>query len=266
MEAAMAYEARHVLRHGEGLAVALGLALLALLSWLYLAVLADAMDAMDRGAGSTFMVLMPMGRWGAFEVALCIAMWVVMMIAMMVPGAAPMVLAFHAVVRRRAGAGAAWRRVAAFLLGYVLVWSGFSVVAAALQWGLHEASVVTDMMVSTSRRLDAALLVVAGLWQLAPAKDRCLSACRVPLAFLMAEWRDGARGALVMGCRHGALCVGCCWGLMALLFVGGVMNLLWIALLAGLVLVEKGLPWGTAVAKVAGVALCAAGAWFLLSA
>ena len=130
-----------------------------------------------------------------------------------------------------------------------------------LAW-LHESAVVTDLMASRSRTLDAALLLAAGAWQLAPAKGRCLAKCRSTLGFLMGEWREGAIGALVMGLRHGAFCVGCCWALMALLFVGGVMNLLWIGLLAGAVLLEKALPFGQEMAKVVGVALCAAGlAW-----
>jgi predicted metal-binding membrane protein len=246
--------------------IALSLAVLAVLSWLYLAALADAMAAMAGGAGSAFMVLMPMGRWGAFEFTLCVAMWAVMMVAMMVPSATPMLLAFHAMQRRRGGARPAALRFVAFLCGYLLVWSGFSLLAAALQWWLHEAAVVTDAMVSASRVLDAALLLAAGAWQLAPAKGLCLSKCRSPLGFLMTEWREGATGALVMGLRHGSFCVGCCWALMALLFVGGVMNLLWIALIAGVVLLEKALPFGMVAARVAGLGLCAGGVWLLVAA
>ena len=248
----------------ERTVVALALGLLALLSWLYLAALADAMAAMDGGTDSLFMALMPMGRWGAFELALCTAMWLVMMVAMMVPSAAPMLFAFHAMVRHRAGTGRPMALCALFLLGYSLVWSGFSLCAAALQWALHEAAVVTDAMVSANRTLDAALLLGAGAWQLAPVKDRCLAACRSPLGFLLGEWRDGWRGALAMGLYHGTLCAGCCWALMALLFVGGVMNLLWIAALAGAVLAEKTLPFGAGIAKVIGVGLCASGAWLLV--
>jgi predicted metal-binding membrane protein len=217
------------------------------------------MRAMDERTGSPFMALMPMGRWGPYELALCIAMWVVMMVAMMLPSAAPMLFMFHAMARRRFPARRAAARLAAFALGYLLVWTAFSVVAAVLQAWLHDAAVVNEAMVSASRPLDAALLVAAGVWQLVPAKARCLDTCRSPLAFLFAEWRDGVRGALMMGLRHGMFCVGCCWALMALLFVGGVMNLVWIALLAGVVLIEKLLPAGPWVAKAVGVALCLAG-------
>jgi predicted metal-binding membrane protein len=251
---------------GERLVVAAVLVALTILSWLYLALLADAMSAMRIGEGSAYMWLMPMGQWGPIEFVLCFAMWALMMIAMMVPSAAPMLFAFHAIDRSRPGGGSAARRLPAFLAGYLVVWSSFSVVAAGVQWWLHDAAVVTDMMISSSRLFDGAVLVCAGIYQFMPAKSRCLSRCRTPMGFLLTEWRDGTRGALVMGVRHGAFCVGCCWALMALLFVGGVMNLLWIALLAGVVLIEKAVPFGARVAKVTGVALCASGLWFLLNA
>lgn len=249
---------------GERVMTGAGLLLLTLLAWLYLVLLADSMDAMAGGGGSAaFMALMPMGRWGPAEFALCFAMWLVMMIAMMVPSAAPMLFAFNALSRSRPGRERAGRWSVAFLLGYLLVWSAFSVLATGVQWGLREAALVTDLMASASPRLNAVLLLGAGLYQFAPAKQVCLSRCRSPMGFLLAEWREGARGALVMGLRHGGFCVGCCWGLMALLFVGGVMNLLWIAVLAAVVLAEKLLPFGAMTARLAGVALMAGGLWIL---
>jgi predicted metal-binding membrane protein len=248
---------------GERLVVAAALLALTALSWLYLALLAQAMSAMEAGTTSAYMWLMPMGRWGFAEFALCFAMWAIMMIAMMLPSAAPMLFAFDALNRSRPGNIAAACRLAAFFFGYVIVWSSFSLLAAGVQWWLHEAAVVSDMMTSSSRVLDGIVLLAAGTYQFMPAKMRCLSKCRTPMGFLLTEWRDGAWGALAMGIRHGAFCVGCCWGLMALLFVGGVMNLVWIALLAGLVLIEKVLPLGAAVARAAGLVMCAAGLWFL---
>ena len=254
------------LMRGERLVVAAVLVALTVLAWLYLALLADAMSAMRIGESSAYMWLMPMGQWGLIEFLLCFAMWDLMMIAMMVPSAAPMLFAFHALDRSRAGGGSAAQRLLAFLVGYLLVWSSFSAIAAAAQWWLHDAAVVTDMMVSSSRLLDGALLLCAGVYQFMPAKSRCLSKCRTPMGFLLTEWREGMRGALVMGMRHGAFCVGCCWALMALLFVGGVMNLVWIALLAGAVLIEKVVRSGAIVAKATGLLMCASGLWFLLTA
>ena len=252
------------LARSERVVTGAGLLALTLLSWLYLALLADSMDAMGgAGAGSAFMALMPMGRWGPAEFALCFAMWFVMMIAMMVPSATPMLLAFRSFSRSREVGEKAGRRFTAFLLGYLLMWAAFSAVATGAQWALREASLVTDLMTSASPRLNAALLFGAGLYQFAPAKQVCLARCRSPMAFLLMEWRDGAHGALVMGLRHGGFCVGCCWGLMALLFVGGVMNLLWIAALSAVVLAEKLLPFGAVPSKLAGVAMMACGLWLL---
>jgi predicted metal-binding membrane protein len=254
-------------QRGERIVITAGLLALTLLSWLYLALLADAMDAMGGAGHSTAaMWLMPMGRWGLIEVALCLAMWIVMMVAMMLPSAAPMLFAFHAVSRSRTASGPIGVRFSAFLLGYIAVWSAFSLLATGAQWALHEAAVVPDTMVSTSRILDAALLFCAGIFQFMALKQTCLSQCRSPMGFLLTQWRDGAAGALAMGWRHGMYCVGCCWALMALLFVGGVMNLLWIAVLSATVLFEKMLPFGVATARATGLAMIAGGLWVLLSA
>jgi predicted metal-binding membrane protein len=115
------------------------------------------------------------------------------------------------------------------------------------------------MLMTTSHHLGGALLIAAGIFQWTPLKDRCLRACRSPLAFIMSEWREGSAGALIMGLRHGAYCVGCCWVLMALLFVAGVMNLVWVAALAAFVLIEKMAPGEQWVTRIAGVVLVVAG-------
>ena len=110
-------------------------------------------------------------------------------------------------------------------------------------------------MGSQSRWLSATILIAAGLYQLSPLKHACLAHCRAPASFLSRHWRPHASGAVRLGAMHGAFCVGCCWMLMALLFVGGVMNLVWIAALAFLVLIEKLLPPGQWIGRVAGAAL-----------
>jgi predicted metal-binding membrane protein len=115
------------------------------------------------------------------------------------------------------------------------------------------------MMVSTNSVFGGLLFVAAGVFQFTPLKRACLVRCRSPLSFLMSDWREGQRGALVMGLKHGTYCVGCCWMLMTLLFVAGVMNLLWVAAIAVLVLVEKIAPRGDLIGRFAGVALIVAG-------
>src|SRR5205807_10540651 len=129
------------------------------------------------------------------------------------------------------------------------------------------AALLDVEMASTSGVLGGAILIAAAIYQWTPLKDVCLAQCQTPLLFLMRHggFRDEALGCLLLGLRHGAYCIGCCWVLMALLFVGGVMNVLWIALLALLILLEKLTPYGRSVARVAGVACVAAGAWMLLS-
>ena len=140
-----------------------------------------------------------------------------------------------------------------------MVWIGFSALATLAQWGLHEAALLSPMMVSTSPILGGVLLLSAGIFQWTPWKYTCLKHCRSPLGFLMTDWRDGAWGAFWMGLRHGSYCTGCCWFLMALLFVAGVMNLLWVAAITAFVLVEKMVPRGDLVGRVAGGVLILAG-------
>ncbi len=129
--------------------------------------------------------------------------------------------------------------VTVFGAGYLVVWGGFSVVAAVAQWFLHRAQLLSPMMASSSVVLGGILLLIAGIFQFTPLKRSCLTRCRAPLDFITAHWREGWRGAFIMGLEHGLFCLGCCWALMALLFVLGVMNLLWIALLTILVGLEK---------------------------
>jgi predicted metal-binding membrane protein len=236
------------------------LVLLVALAWLYLAILAEATAAMESPLhSSSAMWLMPMGEWGVREFALGLAMWMVMMVGMMVPSAAPMLFAYLNVSRSRPAGLSPIAATAAFLLGYLLVWGGFSVVATTAQWALHTTELLGPTMRSSSAMLNALLLIAAGVYQFLPIKNVCLSKCRLPLGFLLTEWRDGWTGAVRMGLRHGAFCVGCCWLLMALLFVGGVMNLAWIALLTLLVAAEKLLPWGRIVASATGIACLAWG-------
>jgi predicted metal-binding membrane protein len=235
----------------ERLIVAGGLASIAVLAWAYLLHAKDAMGEMDMQG-----MVMP---WSETDVLLLFVMWSIMMVAMMVPSAAPMVLSFITVNRRRRAAGRPLVPVAIFLLGYLAVWTAFSAVATVAQWGLHKAALLSPSMASTSPTLNGALLVAAGLFQWSPLKRACLKGCRSPLTFLMSEWRDGTAGAFVMGLRHGSYCLGCCWILMALLFVAGVMDFLWIALLALLVLGEKVLSRGELMGRVTGVMLAAAG-------
>jgi predicted metal-binding membrane protein len=203
---------------------------------------------------------MPMSDWSAANWLAVFVMWAVMMAAMMLPSAAPMVLCFAELNRRR-GEGT---RTLLFAAAYLVLWIVFSGAAAALQWALQAMGWISPMIVSTSPALSAGLLLIAGVFQFSPIKHSCLRACRSPLGFLISDWRDGILGAWRMGIRHGLNCLGCCWALMALLFVGGAMNLLWIAALAVLVAVEKLAPKGELLAQALGGVMMAAGAMKLI--
>ena len=244
---------------------AVGLALLTALAWLELFHLAAGMRP-AAGAGTASMAMGSMRGWSAAETAGLFAMWAVMMVAMMLPSAAPMILLFESIERRRRERAAAAAPTAAFVAGYLLVWVGFSALAALVQVALHQAALLSPAMASTTPLLGGALLLTAGLWQWFPLKQACLLHCRSPFHFLQHEWREGTAGAVRMGVAHGLYCLGCCWALMALLFVGGVMNLLWVTAIAGLVLVEKVARVGPWVGRVAGLALAAWGISMLAAA
>jgi predicted metal-binding membrane protein len=250
----------------ERAVVAGGLALLTLLAWSYIWLGAGTgMSAMDMTRLALFphlhaepMPIMSM-ETSYFAWTIAVVMWWVMMVAMMLPSAAPLLLLYGRVLRQtRADArpGATDAPTAFLAAGYLAVWLAFSIAAATLQSLLEPVGLLsTTTWWSNSATLSAVTLAAAGLYQLSPLKHACLVQCRGPIAFLVRYWRPGGLGAFVMGVRHGALCVGCCWMLMALLFVGGVMNLAWIALLALLVMVEKVAPAGPLIGKISGVVL-----------
>jgi predicted metal-binding membrane protein len=203
--------------------------------------------------------------WAFIDALVLFAMWSAMMAAMMVPGASPMVSAFATINRRRRQRSAPYVPTAVFLLGYLIVWTGFSLAAVALQWLLQKSGLLTTMMQSASHYWSAALFFAAGVYQFSPLKQRCLAYCRTPDSFILSEWRDGAPGAVVMGLRHGLFCLGCCAALMVLLFAVAVMDLRWVAVLTVLVMAEKLLP-GAAFWRVAiGVGLMAAALGFAVA-
>ena len=239
-----------------------GLAVIAALSWAYVSHLSNA-DMRNMGME---MAMPRMQAWGVTDFILTFVMWAVMMVAMMTPSAAPMVLMFVGVNRRRRQQQAPYVPTGVFLAGYLVVWATFSVLATTAQWTLHTASLLSPMTAITSPVLGGVLLVAAGIYQFTPLKHACLSKCRSPLGFVLSEWREGRWGAFMMGLKHGGYCAGCCWTLMALLFVAGVMNLIWVAAIAALILLEKVAPAGDLVGRVAGVMLFGWGVWMVMGA
>ena len=250
------------------------LAAIALLAWVYILYLALQMDmgGMDMtgfrmAASAAGMVMTPaLQAWSGTEFVFTLAMWVVMMIGMMTPSAAPVILLYARVGRQAAIQGQPFASTGWFLSGYLIAWSLFSFAATTAQWLLDRASLLTPAMTTASAVLGSVVLFAAGIYQWTPLKDKCLVHCQSPLQFIQHSggFRRDPLGSLRVGMNHGVYCVGCCWALMALLFVGGVMNVLWIALIAILVLAEKVVPARRLITRFAGVVFTVAGVWLLI--
>lgn len=218
------------------------------LAWSYVIFLWARMPGIDGRA------TVAMSLWTPMDVVFMLVMWAIMMVGMMLPSAIPMTLLYAGMVRKAEQQGTPMAPTVAFVSGYLTMWCLFSVGATVAQWGLHEAALLSPMMMAKSRELGAALLIVAGVYQFTPWKAVCLDHCRSPAHFISNHWRASASGAFRLGVHHGAFCVGCCWALMGLLFVGGVMNVLWIAAITIFVFVEKVLPVGPWLGRVGGLA------------
>lgn len=231
-----------------------------------------SMEGMDMGAqASPRQPAAPtsghVAMGAALSFGLLAAMWIVMMIGMMLPSATPMIMMAARVGQARsvggyeplAGAGV-------FALGYLLVWVGFSLVAAAAQTGLQHALLIdAHAMALISPIVSGVVLIAVGAYQWSPFKRLCLSNCRSPMGFLMARWRPGAANAVRVGAGHGLYCLGCCWVLMALLFVAGVMALPWVAALAVFVLLEKVAPKGEWIGRAGGLAMVGGGIYLIVA-
>lgn len=208
--------------------------------------------------------MMQTAVWTPSYAVLMFFMWWVMMIAMMLPSASPMILLFARIQRSQKDKGAPFVPTSIFTMGYLVTWGIFSMLAASAQWGLERLGLLSAMMTLTTGLFAGMVLLVAGIYQLTPLKHACLRHCRSPLQFIMQHWRNGTSGAFRMGIDHGAFCLACCWFLMALLFVGGVMNLYWIVGLAVFVLLEKTIPAGHWFGSIMGIGLIVWGGWMLV--
>lgn len=188
-------------------------------------------------------------------------MWTAMMVGMMLPSVLPNILLFSTMARQRKGTDRPQLSTPQFVSGYLLAWVGFSLVAALIQTQLRSALLPSAATSRGAAIAAGALLVLTGIYQWTRFKAACLAHCRSPIGHITAHWREGRFAPLIMGLQHGLVCVGCCWLLMALLFVGGVMNPYWVGGLALLVILEKVVPRGELLGKIAGVALAV---WGLL--
>src|SRR5579863_6772379 len=246
-----------MLSWGRDRVVAMGsLIAVTALSWLYLARMNMSHDAVV-GVICTARPAMVAAPLEQFTTAFLI--WTIMMVAMMLPTAAPAVDVFGGFARKRMSVIGSAPPISLFALGYVAIWTGYSVAAAAGQVALSHALLLGPTLQSTSVALSAAILLLAGIFQFTSFKDACLTQCRSPFPFFLAKWRDGNFGAFALGMEHGSYCVGCCWALMGLMFVFGAMNLLWMGALSLFMLAEKIAPANWHLNRGAGVVLILCG-------
>ena len=227
-------------------------------AWLALYAMALPADLREAGViyGAEFLRSLCIVSPDAAGFAGLVAMWLVMSAAMMAPTALPAFATYDELSTRAGG------HLPALLGGYLLVWGGFSVLAAGAQMALTQAGALTVFGDSRLPALSGALLVFAGLYQFSALKEACLSQCRAPMAFFMQHW---AEGPFRNGLRLGAVCVGCCWALMLLAFAGGVMNLAFMGI-ATLVMALEKLTWiGERITRPLGVALIVGGLWTLIA-
>jgi predicted metal-binding membrane protein len=215
------------------------------------------------GAGLMMPVTAP---WQPIEFAFVFVMWAVMMIGMMTPSVAPLILLYARVGRQAAAEQQPFAASAWLVLGYLLMWIGFSFIVTLAQWAIERTGWLTPAMESASDVFGGVTLIAAGLYQWTPIKDACLRQCQLPLQFIQRHggFRADAPGSLALGARHGIYCVGCCWTLMAVLFVCGVMNVLWITAIMIFVLIEKLAPAETLISRLSGAGFLVAGIWLIV--
>lgn len=195
---------------------------------------------------------------------LFLIVWVLMMVAMMFPTAAPMILAFHKVQAGKRARGETFVSTWVFVAAYMLVWALSGVLAYTGAAGVEAIAAQINLSGAAAARIGGVLLIIAGAYQLSPLKDMCLAKCRTPITFILTAWRNGTMGALRMGLEHGFFCLGCCWLLFLVLFPLGIMNVAAMAVVTLLVYAEKALPAGERIAKWAGIALMLYGVMVLV--
>ena len=187
---------------------------------------AGQMRGMDNGPWTG------LGTFGWF-----LGVWIVMMAAMMFPSVAPTIALYSRMSRKSR------LLPVVFTCGYLATWASAGVIAFMIGLAASHTAGGALSWEHAGRPIAGAILILAAGYELTPLKNVCLGKCRSPLGTLLGSWRDGWSGALRMGAKNGAWCVGCCWALMASLFALGVMSVTWMAIVAGLIAIEKVLPW-----------------------
>jgi predicted metal-binding membrane protein len=266
----------------KGLAAACVLTLTGL-GWLYLGLLIVAMrgpaGALGPGMGAldllprtiqvlcspTFgIALMPEGAWGVSGFALVALMWSAMVLAMMLPSAAPMILTYAEIADTAAGKGE--RIVSPFVLaaGYTMIWLGFALATTVAQYAFTRVALIDAGMASASGLFSGAIFIAAGAYQFSALKDACLRQCQNPFPFFFTQWATTPRGVFRLGMKQGLYCLGCCWAMMLVMFAVGVMNVIWMVAL-GIVMTMEKIIGGKRLTYSVGAALIAIGLGFILA-
>jgi len=180
------------------------------------------------------------GQWTISDFTVVYIMWAVMMAAMMLPTAVPMIIMFSRTCQKKYGNDIPYINL--FVFAYLLIWFLFSIILTLLQWQMHSLHWLTNMMENNNTLLAAVIFITAGIYQFTPQKNNCLQHCRSPLSFLLNSWKNGKYGAFQMGINHGKKCLGCCWAQMLIMFAVGVMNIVAMILITLFILLEKILP------------------------
>jgi predicted metal-binding membrane protein len=228
--------------------------------WLALALLAPG------GSWSWDVLCRPVAAASSLEqFAVTWPMWAAMTLAMMLPTAGPMILTYAEIADTAVRQREPVVSPLVLMAGYVAVWFGFAVAAAALQWELARAGLIDGN--GTDRLVGGALFVAAGLYQFSALKQSCLTQCQRPFPFFFSNWTEQTFGVFKLGLRQGVYCLGCCWAMMLLMFAVGAMNVVWMAALGVLMTIEK-LSTTARFSRITGAAFVVVGvammAWSLL--
>jgi predicted metal-binding membrane protein len=242
---------------------------LAVLGWVYLALLLAGMGGSFGGyaAGMVQALCRPLpdGTWTAGSIAVVASMWGAMTLAMMLPSAAPMIMTYAGIADTAAHKGE--RIVSPFVLagGYTAVWLGFAIIATLMQIAITRAALLDAGMASASGLFSGAIFIGAGIYQFSALKHACLKRCQHPFPFFFANWTTTSRGVFRLGVKQGLYCLGCCWAMMLVMFAVGVMNVIWMAGIGIVMAVEKMLT-GRRFTHAVGVVLIVAGAAIIVTA
>jgi predicted metal-binding membrane protein len=242
---------------------------LAVLGWVYLALLLAGMGGSFGGyaAGMVQALCRPLpdGTWSAGSFAVVASMWGAMTLAMMLPSAAPMIMTYAGIADTAAHKGE--RIVSPFVLaaGYTVVWLAFALIATLLQIAMTRLALLDAGMASASGLFSGAIFIGAGVYQFSALKHACLSRCQHPFPFFFANWATTPRGVFRLGVKQGLYCLGCCWAMMLVMFAVGVMNVLWMAGISIVMAIEKMLT-GRRFTYAVGIVLIVAGAAIIVTA